>query len=122
MAQEINWRGGGHGEVGCGEEKASGCISHNVAFPGVGRREACGQGSECGQPLGLGCFFPVLPARGNIPSATMVAWGRNLPQPADSKASKILLIWSEIQPEADIAIAPPAGSLRKKTLNSPVWL
>ena len=54
------------------------------------------------------------PGWGGMPSAAMVTPGRNLPWPADSKASEIPFILRETQPEADIAIAPPAGSLEKR--------
>lgn len=51
----------------------------------------------------------VAPSKG--PRLTL---GRNLPRPEDSKAFEIMLICSETRPEADIAVAPPAGSLEKE--------
>lgn len=112
MAQEINWRGGGHG-WGARRKK------HLVAFLTMLPFLVWEEGNPAAKDLSAGSPWAWVVSSqcsqpwGNMPSATMVAWGRNLPRPADSKASEILLIWSETQPEADIAIAPPAGTLEK---------
>lgn len=106
MAQGVN---------GGKRENASPCISNNSVFPGVGRMDPWSRGSECGQPLGLGVFFPVPPPRGERGGCPLPQWWPQAGTCPGQRTAKhqILYVCREAQSEADIAIAPPAGTLGK---------
>lgn len=112
MAQGVSW-----GK----RENASSCISNNIVFPGVGRMEPWGRGLEC-QSVGSSSVWVfssqcLPPGRGGgrgggCPLPQWWPQAETCPGLRTAK-HQILYVSSETQPEADIAIAPPAGSLEK---------
>ena len=78
-----------------GREIASYCISNCVASPSGQRMEPWPRDLSAGSP-----WVWVVSSKCSLPT---------------SKASEVVTAWRETLPEADIAIAPPAGSLEKES-------